>query len=574
MKRNFTVFAVLAIVLLTGNVQAAEWVSQGPAGTTPQKIATGNTQVFLDETGNTFVKYVAGWSEPMLNNANCACSDPSSGKNVIGTAYDGWVEDRGSFVNMFDAGVASCAIQNGAVILIGANGLPYLHADGLITHEWYAGWTTLSWPFTAEKIAVDMNGRLVAGSATRLNLEQTPEAQDFADIGEIQATAGSAGPKRIEFKGTTIFVLRNDGTVRKFVWNGSSYAMTQLAFTGVIDIAADNLYVYFVQSAGIFRTSDGVNISAMAPAPADEVSIALLPSGTLYCGTNGSGLYSLYLRPPSTASTLTTTSANFTLSWPAVTGAVGYRIYVCTDYGACTATDLGITRTYTASKSGVRMVYAVAYDSNGYESAVNYKPVCNSADTLRPLAVSDLDWMSNSDTIWVWGRITGDQPGTGSFLASVEVALSTALSSRTWAASVKKVFVPPGGIGDWFVAEIRESAPGVPLTPDTAYQIGAAQRDTCGLGALSIMPVRTQPVSSVGGVTLAWDANTQPGIAGYKIYYGTGTGSGNYNVTVNVGNVTTTSVQVTTGILVCFAATCYDNYGTESGFSNEVCAVR
>ena len=37
-------------------------------------------------------------------------------------------------------------------------------------------------------------------------------------------------------------------------------------------------------------------------------------------------------------------------------------------------------------------------------------------------------------------------------------------------------------------------------------------------------------------VTLAWDANTEPDLAGYNIYYGTA--SGDYSDSIDVGDVT------------------------------------
>jgi hypothetical protein len=37
-------------------------------------------------------------------------------------------------------------------------------------------------------------------------------------------------------------------------------------------------------------------------------------------------------------------------------------------------------------------------------------------------------------------------------------------------------------------------------------------------------------------VDLAWDANTEPDLAGYKIHYGTA--SGDYSHSIDVGNVT------------------------------------
>jgi hypothetical protein len=563
------IIMVMSVLVLscTRGSEAADWVSIGPEGTTSEHIGTGSTVLFSDNAGDVYAKYSSGWSNVDLNaSANCVCADQVSGKHFVGTAFDGWVEYGGSFVRAFDAGgVDSCAIQNGAVILLASNGQAYKHSTGLSQNDWYEGWEVQAWGFTPEKLAVDSSARLFSASATRLYREATIGAGDFIDIGEIQASAGSAGPKKIAFRGTTIFVLRNNGTIRKFAWNGSSYTMSQLAFTGVMDIASDNLRLYFVQSAGIFKTSDDVNVTALSPAPADELAVERLSDGTLRCGTNGSGLYDLNLLPAATVQTLTTTSTTFTLTWPAVTGASGYKVYVCSDFGACVFTDLGLTRTYTALKTGVRLVYAVAYDADGYESTVGYKTVCNSADTLRPPAIADLQWSASTTTIWVWFRLTGDQAGTGSFLASAEVALSTALSSRNWTASVKQVFMPPGAVGTYVSAVITG------LTPDTAYQVGAAQRDTCGIGALTIVNARTLPAGTPGTVTLAWDANTQPDVTGYKVYYGLE--SGVYTASQNVGNVTTTQILVERGVRVYFVATCYTSTGTESGYSNQVSTV-
>ena len=42
-------------------------------------------------------------------------------------------------------------------------------------------------------------------------------------------------------------------------------------------------------------------------------------------------------------------------------------------------------------------------------------------------------------------------------------------------------------------------------------------------------------------VTLAWDANTEPDVAGYKIY--SGTSSGNYDNVIDVGNQTNGTIQ-------------------------------
>ena len=69
--------------------------------------------------------------------------------------------------------------------------------------------------------------------------------------------------------------------------------------------------------------------------------------------------------------------------------------------------------------------------------------------------------------------------------------------------------------------------------------------------------------------TLAWDANTESDLAGYKLHYGTASNS--YSVHIDVNNVTTYTVAgLTAGQTYYFAATAYDASGNESGYSNSV----
>ena len=70
-------------------------------------------------------------------------------------------------------------------------------------------------------------------------------------------------------------------------------------------------------------------------------------------------------------------------------------------------------------------------------------------------------------------------------------------------------------------------------------------------------------------ITLAWDASTDPNIAGYRVYYGTASGS--YPTAVDVGNQTSCAIaNLSGGMAYYFAATEYDKSGQESGYSNEV----
>jgi hypothetical protein len=77
----------------------------------------------------------------------------------------------------------------------------------------------------------------------------------------------------------------------------------------------------------------------------------------------------------------------------------------------------------------------------------------------------------------------------------------------------------------------------------------------------------------VVSVHLAWDANTEPALSGYKLYYGKATR--NYSVAVDVGKVTD---YVLTGVSevnpIFFAVTAYDANRNESAYSEELeCAV-
>ena len=70
-------------------------------------------------------------------------------------------------------------------------------------------------------------------------------------------------------------------------------------------------------------------------------------------------------------------------------------------------------------------------------------------------------------------------------------------------------------------------------------------------------------------VTLAWDANTESDLAGYRVHYGTASGS--YTTSVDVHKVTTSSIgTLTAGQTYYFAVTAYDASGNESGYSNQV----
>jgi hypothetical protein len=79
------------------------------------------------------------------------------------------------------------------------------------------------------------------------------------------------------------------------------------------------------------------------------------------------------------------------------------------------------------------------------------------------------------------------------------------------------------------------------------------------------------PVSFAGQVTLGWNPNTEPDLAGYKIYYGNF--SENYTQSKDVKDKTATSCiipDLIEGQIYYFAATAYNTSGLESNYSTEV----
>ncbi len=78
------------------------------------------------------------------------------------------------------------------------------------------------------------------------------------------------------------------------------------------------------------------------------------------------------------------------------------------------------------------------------------------------------------------------------------------------------------------------------------------------LRALAVLVVLLGSASAIEAqtvITLAWDANTEPDVAGYQVSYGTQTGL--YSTTVDVGNATSTPITLTSGAIYYFAVRAY-----------------
>ena len=88
-------------------------------------------------------------------------------------------------------------------------------------------------------------------------------------------------------------------------------------------------------------------------------------------------------------------------------------------------------------------------------------------------------------------------------------------------------------------------------------------------GSLSLLSGSLAPAQTTQSVSLAWNADTDPSVVGYNVWYGTSSNS--LTETQNVGASTSATVSgLSTGITYYFAVTAYNAAGINSTYSNEV----
>ena len=76
-------------------------------------------------------------------------------------------------------------------------------------------------------------------------------------------------------------------------------------------------------------------------------------------------------------------------------------------------------------------------------------------------------------------------------------------------------------------------------------------------------------IASAADVTIAWDANTEPDLAGYILFFGTSSGS--YANSIDTGkNTEYTVTGLAEGTTYYFAAKAYNTSDNQSGYSQEL----
>ena len=104
---------------------------------------------------------------------------------------------------------------------------------------------------------------------------------------------------------------------------------------------------------------------------------------------------------------------------------------------------------------------------------------------------------------------------------------------------------------------------------------GGGDGGTNSTNASPSAPSTNQPTSQpASSVTLDWNPNTEPDLAGYKIYVATSSGA--YGAAIATEPATATSHVVTglqPGVTYFFVITAFDTAGNESARSDEVSAT-
>ncbi|MDF2958643.1 MAG: repeat protein [Paenibacillus sp.] len=296
------------------------------------------------------------------------------------------------------------------------------------------------------------------------------------------------------------------------------------------------------------------------------------------------------LTPPAIPAGLSGTAGNgkAVLGWTAngESDLAGYKVYVSADHGAnwSPGRDAGKATGYTVDglTNGTSYDLAVsAYDLRGNESpksaSVSVTP--SSGENPPPDQTAPA----------VPTGLTGT-PGNG------EVTLVWSANGEGDLAGYKVYVSADGGTG-WSPAVNAGNVTGYTvtgLTNGTAYTLAVTAYDASGnesLKSASVTavpggggnppPDRTAPAvpsgltatPGDGAVTLAWTANGESDLAGYKVYVSADGGT-SWNPAIEAGNTTNYTVAgLANGTMYHLAVTAYDTSGNESRKSGSVTAV-
>ncbi len=560
-----------AALLATGVVfcisdAKAAWVSQGPSGVDSRMISDGKTDMLMDSGSNLWIKGGESWRNSGIADVKVMFSDDYYGESFVGTPVSLHEEVDGS---LYDArmciarALSGCtewymgSAISGVVRYVGSDSHVYVISDNHLYATKYGNGGNWLWSRrTPWNIAVPLlvgatsDNRLVVADANNIYLEDSVGSDTFQQIGAL-----SAYPKKLVTFGNDVYILNSLGDVDKFYLYGSSWQ--RISIGSVRDITADSFRVYLLFSNGIYKTYDGISMTAMEYLSI-YANVLAAKDNSLYAGTIN-GVYSLNLAPEIPVASASVSGSNILVSWVAVSGASGYRVY----YGSTTTSyayiNVGNVTSVSIPLAGINVVWVRAYNVDGYESKFTYKWICNSADTATPSSITDLSVMPLGGTSVL---VEWTEPADNYGVASFDLRRATAaITSRNWNSSVVVSGMPtPSGSGS--KKKITVSG----LSPNTTYYFAVTAKDGCGRQSVLYNSKSVKTLSAgMKNISFYWGASADA--TAYEVCCGAS--SGNYTSCTFMGAVNQGSVQVADDESPRYCVTrATNNWGEK--YSNEV----
>jgi hypothetical protein len=240
-----------------------------------------------------------------------------------------------------------------------------------------------------------------------------------------------------------------------------------------------------------------------------------------------------------------------------------------TDEASDSQVDYGLTTAYgNSSALNASLVTSHTVALSGLAGATVYHYRVRSRDAAGNLALSTDRTFTTLDGAAPSVSVTAPAAGA-TVSATVTVMANASDNVGVFGVQFQLDGAPLGAedtVGPYSVAWDTTTALAGTHTLTAVARDAAGNRTTSAAVLVTVSNVSTP-------ITLVWDPNTEPNLAGYKVYVGTA--SGVYSTPIDVGNVTSYVVPgLTAGTLYYFVVSAYDLSSNESGRSNEVSAIR
>ncbi|MBI5230962.1 MAG: fibronectin type III domain-containing protein, partial [Coriobacteriales bacterium] len=430
------------------------------------------------------------------------------------TATDKAGDDGGSVElawNAVDGAATYSVYRDGTRIASGLTAAGYSDNDAVTG-------TTYSYTVTALDAAGNESAQSAAASAA--------SADDLAPAAPAGLTASDASGDDggvIELAWTAV-----DGAATYSVFRDGTRIASGLTGPGYTDNTADTGTTYSYTVTAIDAAgNESAQSAAASAASADDLAPSV---------------------PSDLAATPDPAGGAIDLSWTAVSGAVGYKIFVNgTEVGDVTGTSFNVAGLTNGTAYSISIA---AYDAVGNTSAPSAPVLSVPADVTAPAAPS--------------GVSAADAPGDDG--GAVEIAWGAVDGAATYAVYRDGVAIATGLTGttftdtnaetgtDYSYTVVAVDASGNASDPSTA--VTAASADDSAPAAPTGLSAVDTPNDNGGSIDLSWDA--VPGASSYAVY------RDGVGITSALAATSFTDDTAETGTSYTYTVTAFDGSGNES----------